>query len=61
MSLVITSNVNLSDRPTESEIHKPYSYSNRLTDTMKIDKNSEIAVQSVKINKNGLISINRLN
>ena len=61
MSLVITSNVNLSDRPTESEIHKPYSYSNRLTDTMKIDKNSEIAVQSVKINKNGLFSINRLN
>ena len=61
MSLVITSNVNLSDRPVESEIHKPYSYSNRLTDTMKIDKNSEIAVQSVKINKNGLFSINRQN
>ena len=61
MSLIITSNVNLSDRPVESDIHKPYSYSNRLTDTMKIDKNSEIAVQSVKINKNGLFSINRLN
>ncbi len=61
MSLVITSNVNLADRPMESEIHKPYSYSNRLTDTMKIDKNSEIAVQSVKINKNGLFSLNRLN
>ncbi len=61
MSLIITSNVNLSDRPIESDIHKPYSYSNRLTDTMKIDKNSEIAVQSVKINKNGLFSINKLN
>lgn len=61
MSLIITSNVNLQDRVEESQIHKPWSYHNRLHDTMKIPKDSEIAVQSVKINKNGLQSINRAN
>ena len=61
MSLIITTNVNLKDRVEESNIHKPFSYHNRLQDTMKIPKDSEIAVQSVKINKNGLQSLNRLN
>ncbi len=61
MSLIITSNVNLKDRPVMSDIHKAYSYSNRLKDTIKIEKDSEIAVQSVKINKNGLYSLNRFN
>lgn len=61
MSLIITSNVNLKDRVEESQIHKPWSYHNRLHDTMKIPKDAEIAVQSVKINKNGLQSINRAN
>ena len=61
MSLIITSNVNLQDRVEESQIHKPWSYHNRLHDTMKVPKDSEIAVQSVKINKNGLQSINRAN
>ena len=61
MSLIVTSNVNLNDRPSTSEIHKPYNWSNRLTSTFKIEKDSEIAVQSVKINKNGLISIGEYN
>lgn len=61
MSLIITSNINLKDRVEESEIHKPWSYHNRLNDTMKIPKDSEIAVQSVKINKNGLQSVDRFN
>ncbi len=61
MSLIIASNVNLNDRPDTSEIHRPYSWSNRLSNTMKIPANSEVAVQSVKINKNGLLSIGQNN
>jgi hypothetical protein len=57
MSLIIASNVNLKDEPSTSNIHKPYSWSNRTTNTFKIEKDSEIAVQSVKINKNGQLSI----
>ncbi len=57
MSLIIASNVNLKDEPTTSNIHKPYSWSNRTSNTFKIEKDSEIAVQSVKINKNGQLSI----
>ena len=59
--LIITSNVGHNDRPLMSEIYKAYSYSNRLTDTMKIEKDSEIAVQSLKINKNVLFSLNQFN
>jgi len=57
MSLIIASNVNLKDDPSTSNIHKPYSWSNRTSNTFKIEKDSEIAVQSVKINKNGQLSI----
>jgi len=57
MSLIIASNVNLKDAPSTSNIHKPYSWSNRTTNTFKIEKDSEIAVQSVKINKNGQLSV----
>ena len=57
MSLIIASNVNLNDAPNTSDIHKPYSWSNRLSNTMKIPANSEIAVQSVKINKSGELSV----
>ena len=57
MSLIIASNVNLKDEPSTSNIHKPYSWSNRTSNTFKIEKDSEIAVQSVKINKNGQLSI----
>mgnify|MGYP003669242434 FL=1 len=61
MSLIIASNVNLNDSPDTSEIHRPYSWSNRLSNTMKIPANSEIALQSAKINKNGLLSIGKNN
>ena len=61
MSLIIASNVNLKDSPSTSNIHKPYSWSNRTSNTFKIEKDSEIAVQSVKINKNGQLSIGSSN
>ena len=61
MSLIVTSNVNLNDKPGTSDIHRAYSWSNRLSNTFKIEADSEIAVQSVKINKNGLISVGEYN
>ena len=61
MSLIVTSNVNLEDRPETSNAFKPYSYQNSLLNTMKIPPNSEIALQSVKINKDGLIVLDRAN
>ena len=61
MSYIITSNRDFEDRPETSNIFKPYSYTNRLADTIKIDKDSEVAVESVKINKNGLYSLNNFN
>ncbi len=61
MSLVVTSNVNLDDTTETSNAFKPYSYQNRLLNTMKIPPNSEIALQSCKINKNGLIVLDRSN
>ena len=61
MSYIITSNKDFEDRPETSNIFKPYSYTNRLSDTIKIEKDSEVAVESVKINKNGLYSLNNFN
>ncbi len=61
MSLVITSNEILEDRPDTSNAFKPYSYQNRLLNTMRIPPNSEIALQSAKINKNGLFVLDRAN
>jgi len=61
MSLVITSNVSLDDRPETSEVFKPYSYQNPLLNTMRIPANSEIALQSAKINKNGVASLTAAN
>ena len=61
MSYIITSNKDFEDRPETSNIFKPYSYTNRLSNTIKIDKDSEVAVESVKINKNGLYSLNNFN
>ena len=61
MSYIITSNKDFEDRPETSNIFKPYSYTNRLSNTIKIDKDSEVAVESVKINKNGLFSLNNFN
>jgi hypothetical protein len=61
MSLVITSNVGQENNPAISNAFKPYSYQNRLLNTMKIPPNSEIALQSAKINKNGLFILDRTN
>jgi hypothetical protein len=62
MSLIITSNVNLEDENTQSNIFKPYSYTNSLNNnTLKIPANSEIALQSCKINKSGVYTLSRLN
>ena len=61
MSYVITSNVALSDRPDQSNIFKPYSYSNQLSNTLTIPPNSQVCVESCKINKSGLIIVDRAN
>lgn len=61
MSLVVTSNISLDDRPETSNVFKPYSYRNQLLDTMRIPPNSEIALQSCKINKNGLLVVDKTN
>ena len=61
MSLVITSNIGTENTPALSNVFKPYSYQNRLLNTMKIPANSEIALQSAKINKNGLFVLDRTN
>jgi len=61
MSLVITSNIGTENNPALSNVFKPYSYQNRLLNTMRIPPNSEIALQSAKINKNGLFVLDRSN
>jgi len=61
MSLIITSNQGTENTPQISNAFKPYSYQNRLLNTMKIPPNSEIALQSAKINKNGLFILDRTN
>ena len=61
MSLVITSNTAQENTPDISNAFKPFSYQNRLLNTMRIPANSEIALQSAKINKNGLFILDRTN
>ena len=63
MSLVITSNIPKDEelRPDTSNTFKPYSYQNALLNTMKIPPMSEIALESCKITKNGLLSISAEN
>ena len=61
MSLVITSNTSLENTPEFSQAFKPYSYQNRLLNTMRIPPNSEIALESAKINKNGLFVLTKDN
>jgi hypothetical protein len=59
MSLLITSNTPENDAgKLTNGINRPYSYSNNLQDTLRVPANSEIAVQSVKINRDGVISLN---
>jgi len=60
MSLVITSNIGQDDVES-SNVFKPFSYQNHLNNTYKIPANSEIALQSAKINKNSLMVVDRTN
>ena len=60
MSLIVTSNIAV-DRPETSNTFKPYSYQNALLNTMKIPPNSEIALQSCKINKSGMMVVDKSN
>ena len=60
MSLVITSN-DKSSRPNTAMTFKPYSYQNNLINTMKIPPNSEIALHSAKIQKEGTILVDKFN
>jgi len=53
MSLVILSNqLEVSEENTASEWEKPYSFHNALKETLRIPPNSEVALQSIKVNKN---------
>jgi len=56
MSLVLCSNQFLEN---SGDFHSAYSFHNHLRDTLTIPANSEVAVQSVKVNKNGTLSINK--
>ena len=59
MSLVITSNTPKNEIGTLTEgINRAFSYTNHLQGTLKIDTDSQIAVQSVKINKTGNVMLN---
>ena len=60
MSLIVTSNIG-QDEIDESNAFKPFSYQNALRNTYKIPANSEIALQSAKINKNSLLVVDRTN
>ena len=62
MSLIVTSNIdNELEIPNQSNVFKPYSYQNRLLNTFKIPANSEIALQSAKINRTGDLIISNSN
>lgn len=64
MSLILTTNTSVSESGEGSlttGINLPYDYRNFTTDTYEIDEDSEIAVQSVKFNKEGNIEVNRSN
>ena len=63
MSLILTSNTAQNDNYSSlnTGLNRPYDYRNFLTDTFEIDADSEVAVQSVKFCKEGMISLNQLN
>ena len=64
MSLILTSNSTTNESgnmPLNSGLNLPYQYHNFLANTLDIEPNSEVAVQSVKINKEGAINVNRAN
>ena len=57
MSLIICSNKTDGHNPLDrfSEDQAPFRFRNHLTNTLKLAPNSEVAVQSVKVNKDGLM------
>lgn len=64
MSLIITSNseyLETGNPNLNSGLNSPNYYTNYLSNTIEIDENSEIAVQSVKVNKEISIEVNRAN
>ena len=64
MSLILTSNSTSNDSgnaPNNTGLNLPFSYHNYLTNTLELPANAEVAVQSVKINKEGSIGVNRAN
>ncbi len=62
MSLIVTANIDDElEITSNSNVFKPYSYSNRLLNTLKIPANSQIALQSAKINKTGEIIVSKSN
>ena len=58
MSLVICSN-KVDPLNQGGSIYKPYSFQNALNSPMEIPANSEIALQSIKLEKDGLFTLNR--
>ena len=63
MSLVILSNTSFNEGEygPSSGIDKPYSFTNVLQTPIVIPKNSEVALQSLKINKDGTFQVARSN
>ena len=63
MSLILTTNTATSDgaMALNTGANRPYDYKNFTTDTFEVPKNSEIAVQSIKFNKEGNIEVNEMN
>lgn len=57
MSLVICSNEIPGSAVRESQFQAPFSFHNHLEQPLRIPPNSEVAVQSLKINKEGSISL----
>ena len=65
MSLILTTNTSVNggngNAPLNTGLNRPYDYINFLTNTFEVEPDSEVAVQSVKINKEGNIAVNRNN
>lgn len=59
MSLVITSNEIQSSAGAGSNYQKAFSWSNHLNQPLVLPKNCEVAVQSLKVNKDGSITVNQ--
>ena len=57
MSLIITGNDVDTDLTRYTNHQAPHHYTNHLKQTLLVEPNSEVAIQSVKVNKDGLIRI----